>query len=540
MTLRGSVAHRVRNGSSTEVAISLRVKAMAGVALLIAASAGVIGFSVLSVTRAEMTRAYETRLDAVVDATAHSVAPALMPEPDRTEITRIAQGAIKTDGVVFCAVFSSAGELLGLGGLPVFEKPLWSTLQHLDAMSLHAQHLVTRNGEEIFLKAVSVIARAPRDHGGTQELANVEIGSLLLGCINTPVDSDVAALESRIWTIVCGVAAATALIAWLVARSLVRPIHALLAGTERIVAGDFDHRVKVGTHDELELLANSFNAMTAELGESRARLARQTQMLEEAVRQRTRKLRAAYAEMRVLDKLKDGFLSSISHEFRTPITTIRASAEILEHDPDMDVATRREFAGMIVHESERLGHLVSDVLDLVKLESGETPFRFAAAQPAALVEAARQQVVARADEKRITIAIAVDGAPQQALWDSAKVTRLLVELLDNAIHFAPPGGHVWVAVTSMTATSAATDELARIDIRDDGPGIPATDLATVFEKFHQSGEILTGKPQGQGLGLPLCRLIAARHGGQVVAQPSDRGAHLVVELPLTPPAQAPS
>lgn len=254
-TSRGSVAQGVRSTVRTEVAISLRVKAMSGAALLIAASSGAIGVSVLRAARTEMTRAYEGQIAAVIDRAAQSVAPSLAGEFDHATIARTVEAAIATDGVTFCACYSRGGELLGLGERPLFDPPLTTRFGQSGPMTLLAQHLTTARGEAVAVQMAPVTARVPIDMNHGDEPASDAIGSLLIGATSTPVESSLAELARHVWTIVGAVAAASALLAWLVARSLVRPIHALLAGTERIVAGEFDHRVDVATRDELALLA---------------------------------------------------------------------------------------------------------------------------------------------------------------------------------------------------------------------------------------------------------------------------------------------
>ncbi|MBL8843299.1 MAG: HAMP domain-containing histidine kinase [Planctomycetes bacterium] len=521
--------------SSKEVAISLRVKAMAAAAVLIAASATAIGWSVLDAARDQMRRAHVERVDSASRATAQSLLPALLPERDVNELTRLAHAALRTSGVLLCACFDAEGELLALASVPEFEGPLRPLVAAIGPRPRQDSTLRTRRGESVALRATSVVARPTRESVPIEAAAGRAgsdvVATVVIGSSDAPVDAEHGPLQLRVWTLVAGVAAATALLAWLLARSLVRPIQALVTGTRHLADGDFAHRVDVRTRDEIALLADSFNRMTAELGESRARLARHQELLEETVRQRTRELREAYAELKVVDQLKDSFLSSISHEFRTPITSIRASAEILEQDDAMDALTRREFAGMIVAASERLGHLVDDVLEMAQLESGEMPFRFVATTPRRLVEGACAQVQAAAAARPVTLRCEVAAdAPEALRCDERKLVRLLVELLRNAVRYAPEGGAV-----ELTARRCA--EGVRFDVRDDGPGIPVAELETVFEKFRQSGELLTGKPQGQGLGLALCRLIAQRHGGRVFALAEPRGAHLVVLLPLAPIAE---
>lgn len=511
-------------GSESSVRISLCTKAVAGGALILLLSAAAIAFSALDVAQSEMRRAHQSRIEFLLETTAQGIASSLAPVVDADEIGRALRHPVLTDGVLFCACFDAGGALVGCGGVPEFDEPVADRFERAGPVEAGGLELRTRRGDRVTILTAPVVARASTAGGGANDS---RVGTILLGFTRAPVEAAIAVVRRRIGTIVLGVGGVAALLTWLVARLLVRPIHELVAGTERIALGDFDQRVTVRTRDELALLAGSFNAMTAELADSRDRLARQTQILEETVRERTRELRDACAELQVLDKMKDGFLSSISHELRTPITSIRAFAEILHQDPSTEPGTRQEFAEIIVKESDHLSHLVSDLLDLVTIESGEVSFRFARLHPAELARAAARQVEPQAREKEVTLDVAAAPDLPSVFWDGAKITRLVVELLDNAVRFAPAGGRAIVTVSK-------AGEQVRIEVRDDGPGIPHDGLESIFDRFRQSGEVLTGKPRGQGLGLAICRVIAQRHGGSVRAAPAPRGAHLVADLPIAP------
>jgi signal transduction histidine kinase len=304
----------------------------------------------------------------------------------------------------------------------------------------------------------------------------------------------------------------------------VRPIYTLIQGTQRIARGEYSC-VIIRSRDELHLLADSFNSMSEQLRQSREKLDATNRNLEETVRLRTKRLQEALQELQVLDKMKDEFLSSISHEFRTPLTSIKAFAEILleERDPD----TVSEFLGIILRESNRLEGLVNDVLDLVKMESGEMPFRFSETSPGAILRNSVQAARERAVEHHIRVVAQEEEMELLAMWDGAKITRLLLELLNNAIRFSPPGSQIQVTLSRRASG-------VRYAVRDQGPGLPPGDLERVFEKFRQIGEALTGKPMGAGLGLPICRLIAENHGGTIHAETPEGGggALFVLDLPL--------
>ena len=240
----------------------------------------------------------------------------------------------------------------------------------------------------------------------------------------------------------------------------------------------------------------------------------------------TADLRAANERLTELDRLKDDFMSSVTHELRTPLSAIRAFSEILFDDPEIELTERKRFLGILVSETERLTRLVNQVLDLAKIESGHADWRI---EDVALAEVIHQAVATTSKllERRgirLQLECAADGPTVRG--DHDRLVQVLVNLIANAAKFAPEE-HGLIRVT----VSIDGDRVG-VCVADNGPGIPPEDLKLVFEKFRQSasgGE----KPIGTGLGLPICRRIIEHMGGRIwaVAGP-DKGANLYFNLPL--------
>ncbi|MFA6313744.1 MAG: sensor histidine kinase [Sterolibacterium sp.] len=247
----------------------------------------------------------------------------------------------------------------------------------------------------------------------------------------------------------------------------------------------------------------------------------------------TRDLRAANERLKELDRLKDDFMSTITHELRTPLTSIRAFSEMLRDDPKTGLDERKRFLGIIVAETERLTRLINQVLDLAKIESGKAEWHTG--------EVDLREVVLRSVDatsqlfKERDIALEVDlpsGVPPIPA-DRDRLIQVMINLLSNAVKFCLPGvGRVAVRMRY------DTDEL-RVDVSDNGPGIPQEDQTIIFEKFRQGGEssdVLTGKPQGTGLGLPISRQIIEHFGGRLWVESSTEkgqaGATFSFSLPL--------
>jgi len=239
----------------------------------------------------------------------------------------------------------------------------------------------------------------------------------------------------------------------------------------------------------------------------------------------TAELKAANLRLRELDRHKDDFMSSVTHELRTPLAAIRAFSEILHDDPEIDLAERKRFLGILVSESERLTRLVNQVLDLAKIEAGHGDWQ---SETLALCEVIEQSVTATEQllrERGVSLTLALLQTRAIVLADRDRLVQVMVNLLSNAAKFAPREiGRVEVSLADVVTGW-------RVSVTDNGPGIPEEDLELVFEKFQQasrSGE----KPVGTGLGLPICKQIVEHFGGRIWAQsPPQKGATLCFELP---------
>jgi signal transduction histidine kinase len=527
-----------RKSSARGQTISLRVKAMACAVAVLVSMATVIGVMVQRISYQEIARSHQDRIDFTIRRLEDSARPAMLESIRIDDLGRLLNWAVQVDGVVYGAAFDAEGKLLTyskMAGVRAVGDP---TLQAIEIQ--HHELLASNVDAPIRVERKPVLARAQEVGVDSPEnpeywirpgAPGIAIGWVMIAYTDEPVETAFAALQRRLWAAIAGVAAMAALLGWQAARTLIRPIYDLIKGTRRLAAGDYQARVEVRTRDELHLLAESFNRMTCELSDSRRKLADHNKNLEETVRQRTKKLREAIEELKTLDAMKDGFLSSISHEFRTPITSIRAFAEILTEDAEVDSSTRQEFAGIILKESNRLGSLVNDILDLVKIEAREMPFHFASTQPDTLLKNALASLEELKEQRNIELDLRITTNLCDVLWDGPKVTRVLRELLDNALRFSPVSGTVVVCIQRRSET-------IRFLIRDEGQGIPKDHLEAVFTKFRQISETLTGKHAGTGIGLPICRQIVLQHGGEIHAEvPDGPGALMVADLPVCPPEE---
>lgn len=237
-------------------------------------------------------------------------------------------------------------------------------------------------------------------------------------------------------------------------------------------------------------------------------------------------LSAANAQLRTLDELKDDFMSSVTHELRTPLTAIRALSELMLDTPDMEEAQRQDFLRIIVAESERLGRLVNQVLDMAKIESGHAEWHSTDVDLRTLVADAVKATAELARAKGAEIVLTAPDTVPAIKADPDRLTQVMLNLISNAAKFVPAqGGRIDVRLI------ADADGL-EVQVEDNGPGVPPADRDTIFEKFRQGGDALN-RPPGTGLGLPISRRIVDHFGGKIwLDQREGKGACFAFRLPL--------
>ena len=241
-----------------------------------------------------------------------------------------------------------------------------------------------------------------------------------------------------------------------------------------------------------------------------------------------------------VDRMKTDFISTVSHELRTPLTSVLGFAKIIQKKMDTvlipaivsdDKKTKRALRQVrdnlkiIVSEGDRLTTLINDVLDIAKIESGKLEWRMAEVDPQVVVEKAIAATSILASDNNITLTAEIAPDLPKVFVDQDRLIQVIINLISNAVKFTDEG-----SVTCEVKTSE--DEL-RINVIDTGIGIREEDQAKVFEKFKQVGEIMTDKPQGTGLGLPICKRIVEHLGGRIwVESQLNVGSTFSIALPL--------
>jgi len=219
------------------------------------------------------------------------------------------------------------------------------------------------------------------------------------------------------------------------------------------------------------------------------------------------------SELQRLGRARRDFVANISHELRTPITSIRLLVDTLRGTAPVDAAARDELLEKISIETEALAQLAQELLDLAQIESGQTLVRMVDVAVADLVSGVTDRFVPQAERKHQTIAVDVPTG-LVALADEAQVQRALGNLLHNAIKFTPDGGRIWVKACRL-------DVDVMIEVGDTGRGIPPDDLPRVFERFFRGDRARAGGG-GTGLGLAIAKHVVEAHGGRIWVESEGR------------------
>ena len=260
--------------------------------------------------------------------------------------------------------------------------------------------------------------------------------------------------------------------------------------------------------------------------------------LERRVAERTAELEKAFEEQKKLDVMKDSFLSSVSHELRAPLTSIRSFSEILLQYENEDPEMQREFLHIINSESERLSRLVNDLLDLSQIEAGRMVYRDAALSlEEAVRETARIQFPSLC-QKSLRLHLDLPPDLPDVLADRDRTKQVIANLLHNAISFSSNGGEITISAEDrQDKDSGRPTGWILVRVSDQGVGIEEKDFELIFEKYNPaSADTLREKPKGAGLGLPICKEIITHYGGNIWAESrKNEGTAFFFTLPVADP-----
>ena len=239
-----------------------------------------------------------------------------------------------------------------------------------------------------------------------------------------------------------------------------------------------------------------------------------------------RQIRRANESLKELDRLKSEFLRNVNHELRTPLTIIVAYVDVLMREEGKN----EEFLKVAAGESVKLQALVEKLLEFSDLTQRSLEIRLETGNLAEFVTRFHEDRLPGVAESLRELTLVQDEDPLPARFDRNHTRRILDALVDNAVKFSPPGSHIEIAVSRIADSDSAW---ARIDVRDDGPGIPPADLTRLFDTFRQGDGGLTRDAGGMGMGLALARKLAEEMGGSLGATSEPaRGSTFSLLLPV--------
>jgi signal transduction histidine kinase len=278
------------------------------------------------------------------------------------------------------------------------------------------------------------------------------------------------------------------------ARGMTQPIRDMADVANRLSRGEYGERVAVESRDEIGQLAETFNRMATEL-ES-------------------------------LERLRRDLVANVSHELKTPIAALRAH---LENLLDGVEEPRRETLQVMLEQSERLTHLVEELLDLSRLESGGVTLTMEPVSLAPLVrQVGREIQIGREKSVVFHNEVPADLPPVRA--DGERLHQVLFNLLDNAVRFTPNGG-------SVTVTAERQNGSVEVRVADTGVGISQEHLPRLFERFYRADPARSRGDGGTGIGLAIARSVVEAHGGHITAESEPgNGSVFTFDLPVAPAA----
>ena len=219
-------------------------------------------------------------------------------------------------------------------------------------------------------------------------------------------------------------------------------------------------------------------------------------------------LTEAHEHLKNLDKKKTSFFSNVTHEFRTPLASMRSFSEILFNYDDLDRDKQKEFLEIIIKESERLTQFINDILDLAKIESGTIELHHVKVDMAKVIKDSIKSLKPMAMEKGLYIEFKYSGEPiPYVKGDKLQIPLVMVNLLNNAIKFTSLGG--------ITVTAKKDREYLQVSVSDTGEGIFPEEREVIFEEFYRVADNIAGRPKGSGLGLTISKNIVEYHGGKI-------------------------
>lgn len=293
-------------------------------------------------------------------------------------------------------------------------------------------------------------------------------------------------------------------LSFLLSKTMVTPLESLTHAAERVANGDFSSKLEVNVKDEIGVLTKTFNNMATQLEET---LEKQNKA----------------------ENLRREFVANVSHELRTPIATIRSYAETLDDgikSGDLSRDTEQSFLKVIVTESDRMTKIVEDLLTLSRLDAEGTQLMKEPFSIKKSIQDVYTALVLEAIKRGHNLALDMPPELPEINGDRAKIEQVLMNVISNAIKYTPDSGNI--AVSAVVA-----NDKVRINVNDNGIGIPPEDMDRIFERFYRVDKARSRESGGTGLGLAIAKEIVTLHGGSIsLSSKSGEGTQVAIILPI--------
>ncbi len=285
----------------------------------------------------------------------------------------------------------------------------------------------------------------------------------------------------------------------------------------RIMVSNVVEEEEIGMGDVLDILQESREVI---------KLNKELRLKSQQLAKATENLKSANTQLQHYSDLKNEFLYTVTHELRTPITSIRAMAELIEDNPEMEQEQQSSFVSNIIYEAERMTTLISNVLDLEKFESGNQQLERASLDLKSLIDQECSAAQLLLQDKNIRMEVSINSHISPVFADSERIRQVLNNLISNAIKYCDQtNGFIEITAYNL-------EEQVKVNISNNGPGIQNEDLASIFDKFYQVKHQTRKKPVGHGLGLAICKNIIEMHKGTIGVEMHEEKVRFSFQLPM--------